>query len=98
MQVPPRSFVRKADGVTPYSKRYKDPRPRKQSRQERTTPLPGFRKPQSGKSEQVDGTPELEQDVVEKGSEVGSEELRKETSLAPELGSRVKWTTLLPPT
>jgi len=87
--VPPRTLERKTDGVTPYSKQYRDPFPRKQSRQERTTPLLGCVNPQSGKVEQDDGRLNLE-----------SYKSELEDVPVPEFRflSGLKWTTLLPPT
>ncbi len=87
--MPPRTLERNTDGVTPYSKQYRDPFPRKQSRQERTTPLLGCLNPQSGKVEQGDRRPnvELYKSISE---DVPVLEFR--------FLSGLKWTTLLPPT
>lgn len=85
MQVPPRSLERKSCGVTAYSKLYRDPFRRKQSRQVRTTPLLGFcRNPQSGN--------------VGQDEERENNSFEEVSVLDFVVRSGVKWTTLLPPT
>lgn len=77
VHVPPRTLATKKDGATPYSKRYSDPMPRKQSKQERMTLLFGCLNPQSGKIRQDDGRFKL------KLEESGDESMFEEMSLLP---------------
>jgi len=88
VQVPPRSLARKTAGGTPYSKPWREPSRRKQSRQVRTTPLSGSWKPQSGKVGHSGEPPEMRLEMATAESRPA----------VPASFFRVKWTTLLPPT